>query len=96
MKTLVFLPSSAADLRWFHHYYRSVFPAGRAKANRQFAALRRMLREMPGVGHASELVEGVLEYQIRNTPFTVIYRVRGEQVQVLRVYDQRSGFANAR
>lgn len=84
------MPSSTGDLRWFHRYYRSVFLEGHMKASQQFERLRRILRETPGIGHSSALVPQALEFPIRKTPFTVVYRVTENEVQVLRIYDQRS------
>lgn len=94
MKTLIFLPSSKKDLRWFDTYYRSVFPEGKQKANAHFRALRRNLQENPEIGHPSEIVAGALEFPLIRTPFTVLYRVTRTEVQVLRVYDQRNEFSN--
>ncbi len=94
MKALVFLPSSTGDLRWFHRYYSSAFPEGRAKAIQQFQMLRHILRETPSIGHPSDLVPQALEFPIRKTPFTIVYRVMETEVQVLRIYDQRSAFAS--
>lgn len=94
MKTLLFLPASKKDLRWFHQYYTRVFPEGKRNADVQFRALRKNLRENPEIGHTSEIVEGALEFILTRTPFTVLYRVTETEVQVLRVYDQRNEFSN--
>lgn len=94
MKTLIFLPPSKRDLRWFHEYYRRVFPEGKRKADAAFRALRQHLRENPEIGHASDIVAGALEFPLTRTPFTVLYRVTASEVQVLRIYDQRNEFSN--
>ena len=91
---IVFLASTRADLRWFKRYYSRVFPEGRSNADRQFKAFLDLLKANPGIGHPYEAESGVREYSLPRVPFTVLYRVKSDRIEVLRVYDQRSAFAN--
>ena len=91
-----FLPSTKADLRWFKRYYSEVFPAGRAKADQQFRGLLVLLKNQPLVGQEHEDHPGVFEYVLPRVPFTVMYRIKGEAIEIMRLYDQRSAFANER
>jgi plasmid stabilization system protein ParE len=90
------LETAKDDLRWFKKYYMKVFPEGRQSADRQYRAMLELLRANPNVG---ERVEGQLitrEFPIRRTPFSVLYRVKPEHIEILHVFDQRSEFANKR
>jgi len=91
---IVFLSSALPDLRWFKLYYTRNFPAGRENANRQFQTLLELLRNNPQIGRSYEGEKGVRRYPVPRTPFTILYRARSEQIEILRVYDQRSNFSN--
>jgi len=88
------LASAKADLRWFKRYYMQVFPAGRENADHQFRALLALLKSNPDVGERVDAFPGVREFPIRRTPFSVLYRVQPKHIEILRVFDQRSDFAN--
>jgi plasmid stabilization system protein ParE len=87
---LVYLDSAAADLRWFKQYYSEVFTEGRVKADQQFLATQKLLKANAFIGQVSEYSKEVREHQIPRTPFTVIYRVVEDRIEVLRVVDGRS------
>lgn len=91
---IVFLASTRADLRWFKRYYTRVFPEGRSNADRQFKTFLDILKANPGIGHPYEPEPEVREYSLPRVPFTVLYRVKSDRIEVLRVYDQRSAFSN--
>jgi plasmid stabilization system protein ParE len=93
---IIFLAGAKADLRWFKRYYMQVFPEGRVNADQQYGTFLRLLSSSPMVGEKVEGMPEVREYPIRRTPFTVLYRVKAEHIEILRVFDQRSGFANER
>lgn len=90
---IVFLDSSRADLRWFKRYYVTVFPEGRKKADTQYLTTLNILRQNPLIGHPSEKIKTAREYDIVRTPFTFIYRVRGDDIEILRVIDNRSDWS---
>jgi plasmid stabilization system protein ParE len=89
---LVYLPRTEADLRWFKRYYISVFPDGREKANQQFLVTQKLLLENPYIGQPSDVFPHTREFPVLRTPFTFVYRVRSELIEVLRVIDNRSGW----
>ena len=92
---LVFAPSTHADLLWMRRYYARVFPDGAKRAAEQYFRVLGVLRENPLIGHPVEEMPGVREFPVPRTSFSFIYRVVGDQIEVLRVWDQRgdrSGF----
>ena len=89
---IVFLASSHSDLRWFKRYYVSVFPQGRNKADKRYLAVLSVLRQNPLVGHPSEKVNGAREFHISRTPFSFLYRVTKEHIEIMRVIDGRSNW----
>lgn len=88
---IVFLESSGPDLAWFRFYYQSVFPEGSRRAGQQFKALQATLAANPYAGHPSDTGQAVRELSIPRTPFTLIYRVTPQQIEVLRLWDTRRG-----
>lgn len=88
---IVFLESAAQDIQWFRYYYRSVFPAGSAKARDTMHAIQATLAANPYSGHPSDTRPTVREFSIPRTPFTVVYRVVPSQIEVLRLWDTRQG-----
>ena len=92
--TIVFLPGALADLRWFHRYYTQRFPAERDNASRRLRAVLALLGDHPRIGRAVDGEAGLRSYPVPRTPFTVLYRARSDRLEILRVYDQRSAFAN--
>ena len=86
---LVFLPSTLSDLSWMRTYYTSVFPPGAKRAAEHFRMTCSVIRENPLVGHPVEDMPGVREFAIQRTPFSVIYRVIDNRIEVLRIWDQR-------
>ena len=91
-----FLDETKADLRWFKQYYSQVFPARRTKADQQYRALLILLKSQPRVGHLDEEWPDVFEYPLPGTPFTVLYRIKDQTIEIMRLYDQRSKFSNNR
>jgi len=87
---LVFLSSTKSDLVWFKHYYTNVFPQGKIKADNRFLAILKTLKSNPYIGHTSENSDGTREFPILKTPFTLIYRVRDDRIEILRIVDGRS------
>lgn len=60
--------------------------ADRVGAEIQAAAIR--LKQFPRLGHPGERI-GVLELQVPGRPYTLPYRVTGELIEILSVFDQR-------
>ena len=86
---LVFLPSTRSDLAWMRAYYTRVFPDGARRAAGQYRRACAIVRDSPLVGHVVEDIPDVRELSIPRTPFSFIYRVVEDRIEVLRVWDQR-------
>lgn len=88
---IVFLEDTEPDIRWFRHYYRSVFPEGSAKAGAHLKAIQKTLAANPYAGHPGDTQENVRELSVPRTPYTLIYRVMPTQIEILRLWDTRQG-----
>ncbi|MPQ95270.1 type II toxin-antitoxin system RelE/ParE family toxin [Thioclava sp. JE_KL1] len=88
---IVFLEDAAQDIRWFRHYYQSVFPEGSLKARASLKAIQQTLAANPYAGHPSDSGRAVRELSIPRTPFLLIYRVMPTQIEILRLWDNRQG-----
>ena len=86
---LVFLPSTKTGLRWFHRYYTAVFREGKSNADRHFLAMKKTLASSPEIGRPVG-VKNYRIYMIPRTPFSVIYRIAGDRVEIVGVLDQRA------
>lgn len=89
-----FLESALEDLRWFRLYYESIFPQGLKKAQKQYYSTKGLLKENPHIGHVTDERDGVREFSIPNIPFSFIYRVGEDVIEVLRVWDERQNREN--
>jgi plasmid stabilization system protein ParE len=87
---IVYLASAKPGLRWFHRYYASVFPEGKAMADRRFLGVQTLLKSNPRAGHESEIVPGAREFPVPQTPFGFVYQIKDERIEVLLVVDNRS------
>ncbi|WP_408015651.1 type II toxin-antitoxin system RelE/ParE family toxin [Rhizobium alarense] len=85
---IVYLPSTRADLLWFRRYYEHVFPEGLTRARNRFRAIERLLRDNPNAGRPSGVAD-IRELPVSKTPFLVIYRVREDRIEILRLWDAR-------
>lgn len=85
---LQYLEAARLDISWWRYYYRKTFPQGSNNAYRHLAACERVLKENPRLGIQ---IEGrdLRKLSIPNTPFAIIYRIRGETLEIIRVYDMR-------
>ncbi len=90
---LIYLESTIDDLSWLRRYYEEVFPEGRENAQKQFHSIETLLVNNPRVGHVTHQ-ENVFEFSIPKTPFSYIYRVQPDRIEVLRVWDERRGLAD--
>lgn len=70
-------------------YYTSVFPAWARRAAEHYRTTCSVIRENPRIGHPVEGIPGVREFAIQHTPFSVIYRVVDDRIEVLRIWDRR-------
>lgn len=93
---LLYLDTTTQDIAWISHYYEQVFPEGRLAFRKHFYAMEELLKENPLLGVRHELFKGVRELRIYKTPFSFIYRVKNDHIEVLRIWDQRRDMARLR
>ena len=82
---LVFLPSTRSDLLWMRTYCSRIFPDGARLAAEQYLRASGVIRDNPLAGHPVEGMAGVRKFPIPRTPFSFIYRVGDDRIEVLRV-----------
>lgn len=86
---IVFLLSTRQDLRWFRRYYEEIFSEGARQAAEQYDRTLEALASHPRLGHPSPVAD-VREFSIPRTSFPLIYRIRDDRIEILRVFDERS------
>jgi plasmid stabilization system protein ParE len=86
---IVYLASCTRDLAWWRHYYSRVFPEGAAGARDRILANERLLLDHPHAGRPTHRPD-VRRLAIPRTPFVVFYRLRDQQIEVLRLIDARA------
>lgn len=84
---VIYLPSAKKDLIWFYEYYISVFPEGANKAIKQLDTMADLLATNPYIGQ--KIQREARQLVISSTPFSYIYRVTDEYIEVIRVWDNR-------
>ena len=77
------------DLRWFDYYYSHKFPEGRKTAERGLKATLTLLKNNPRMGHPADNTSARL-MPVRKTPFVLIYLIKGDTIDILRVWDARA------
>lgn len=86
---IVFLPTTASDFEWIAEYYLSVFPEGGPKAYGRLDRAITNVSANPRLGKA--IAQTVYrKYAVPRTPFCLIYRIEGETIEILHIWDQRS------
>ena len=70
-------------------YYAHIFPDGAKRAAEQYRRACSVIIDNPLVGRPVEEMQGVREFSIPRTPFSFIYRVIDDRIEILRVWDQR-------
>ena len=89
---VIYLSQALRDMNWVRKYYNEVFPAGRSNARSQLRKTEILISDNPLVGHQSETVNGAREFHISRTPFSFLYRVAKEYIEIMRVVDNRSNW----
>ena len=93
---LQYLKRARDDLDWFRRYYSRVFPEGKQNTKTQLRRTLQLISDHSSLGTVPDDFSKAYEYPIPRTPFSIIYRVVGDTVQILRVFDQRTEFSNDR
>ena len=75
-------------------YYEDIFPEGLRRAQTQFHATELLLAENPYIGYPTHR-EGVREFSVPKIPFSYIYRIEQDRIEVLRIWDERQDRENS-
>jgi toxin ParE1/3/4 len=86
---LVYLASSARGMQWLRHDCQRVFPAGAASAAQRIRATERLILDHPYAGRPTGRPD-VRRVIVARTPFFLLYRLRDDRIEILRVVDSRS------
>jgi plasmid stabilization system protein ParE len=86
---IVFLPPAQRDLTWFRRYYEQVFVEGAVGARLHYRRMLANLRENPRLGRQAEDSDNRV-LPIPRTPFSVIYRIARDRIEIIHVRDGRA------
>jgi plasmid stabilization system protein ParE len=86
---IVFLSTTAPDFEWITDYYLNIFPEGGPNAYRRLDRALSNLSDNPHLGKAIARTN-YRQYSVPRTPFSLIYRIGGEAIEILHIWDQRS------
>jgi plasmid stabilization system protein ParE len=86
---IIYLESSLDDIEWVRFYYRNIFPSGKKEVIRQIKTAEQLLSNYPDIGQSYDDNKNIKELVISRTPFTFIYRIKSEKIEILRLWDQR-------
>ena len=75
-------------MEWFRAYYERVFPEGATKAQTSLLRAQALISENPAIGSPVGS-RAARKFPVRRTPFTFVYRVRPDHIEILRLLDQR-------
>ena len=70
-------------------YYTRIFPDGAKRASERYLRALDVLQKNPLIGYPVIGIRSMREFTIPGTPFSFIYRVVSDQIEILRVWDQR-------
>jgi plasmid stabilization system protein ParE len=90
--TLRWLPLALRDLVHIKEYYTDVASLKVAAGQiTKITKAARLLQAQPYMGHISQndTDADVLEWLIPSTRYTLPYRINGNEIEILRVFDQR-------
>jgi toxin ParE1/3/4 len=88
---VVYAEQALKDMGWFRKYYATTFPEGKGRARESLLRTEALVAENPFVGQPTEAGSATREFPILRTPFVLLYRVKDDRIEVLRVLDLRAG-----
>ena len=86
---IVYARQALVDMGWFRQYYATVFPEGEGRARDALLRTEALVAENPRAGHRTEPGAETREFPILRTPFSLLYRLKDDRVEILRVIDLR-------
>jgi hypothetical protein len=76
---------------WFRRYYATAFPEGKGCARESLLRIEALIAENPLVCQPTEPGAGTREFPVLRTPFSLLYRLKGDRIEILRILDLRAG-----
>jgi len=86
---IVYLESAVNDIKWMRLYYSKIFPSGKKQASVQIKTAEQIIINHPHIGQLFDNEKNIRELVINKTPFSVVYRINNDRVEILRLWDQR-------
>jgi plasmid stabilization system protein ParE len=86
---ITFRSKALDDLEWFERYYTEIFPDGSNRAVEQFFKTKEIIKSFPEIGRPFKS-KGQREYVIPGIPFSFVYLIKKDLIEVVRVLDLRS------
>jgi plasmid stabilization system protein ParE len=87
---VVYAEKALQDMGWFRRYYSTVFPEGKGRARESLLRTEALIAENPSIGHPVEHGSEAREFPLLRTPFVIIFRVKSDRIEILRVLDLRA------
>ena len=86
---IIYLKSSIDDIEWMKFYYSNIFLAGKKEAIKHLKRAELMIINFPEIGRLYDEKLWVRELVISKTSFSFLYRINGDNIEILRLWDQR-------
>jgi plasmid stabilization system protein ParE len=86
---VVYLQSTARGLVWFQKYYTTIFPEGGRLAREQLKQAELNLVDNPMIGRSIN-EQSLRLVRLARTPFSLVYRVAADRIEIIDVIDHRS------
>jgi toxin ParE1/3/4 len=87
---ILYSENALKDMGWFRRYYSKVFPEGKGSARASLLRTEALIAENPFVGHPTAQGAETREFPVLRTPFSMLYRVKANRIEILRVLDHRA------
>ena len=86
---IVYLESFINDIEWMKLYYNNIFPAGKKQASIHIKTTEQIIINHPHIGQVFDGKKNIRELVINKTPFSFLYRINEDRIEILRLWDQR-------
>lgn len=93
---IVYLESALDDIEWMRLYYSNIFPAGKKQASINIKTTAQIIINHPYIGKIFDDEKNVRELIINKTPFSFLYRINEDRIEILRIWDQRGSRSKLR
>jgi len=70
-------------------YYSNFFPAGKKQASIHIKTTEQIIINHPHIGQVFDGNKNIIELVINKTPFSFLYRINEDRIEILRLWDQR-------